>query len=167
MIKEKTKCGLVCFISFLFIPVCASANMVWPSLYIAEGMRSWYVILIGIAAEIIFVKYFLKQSYLKSALIAFVMNLTSTALGIVALPLSGIIGEILMIPFGAGTFHPTHWLMSYVFAVLSNVLIEGLTVKIIFMHGFKKMFWWLFVANALSVIVCILFHGIAMQNISI
>lgn len=167
MINEKTKYGLVCLVSFLLMPVCASANMVWPSLYIAEGMRSWYVILIGIIAEIIFVKYFLKHSYLKSVSIAFVMNLISTILGVVAIPLSGFIGEILMIPFDTGTFHPTHWLMSYIFAVFSNVLIEGFTVKIIFKHSFKKMFWWLFVANAISVIVCILFHGIAMQNINI
>lgn len=167
MINEKIKCSLVCLISFLLMPICASANLVWPSLYIAEGMRSWHVILIGFVAEIIFVKCFLKQSHLKSVLIAFVMNLTSTVLGIVAIPLSGVIGEILMIPFGTGTFHPTHWLISYVFAVLSNVLIEGFTVKIIFKHSIKKMFWWLFVANALSVIVCILFHGIVMQNINL
>ena len=99
MINEKIKYGLICLISFLFIPICASANMVWPSLYIAAGMRSWYVILIGLVAEIIFVKCFLKQSYLKSVLIAFVMNLVSTVLGVVAIPLSGVIGEILMIPF--------------------------------------------------------------------
>lgn len=167
MINEKTKYGLVCLVSFLLMPVCASANMVWPSLYISEGMRSWYVILIGFVTEIIFVKCFLKQSYLKSVLIAFVMNLTSAILGVVAIPLSGFIGEILMIPFGTGTFHPTHWLMSYVFAVFSNVLIEGITIKIIFKHSFKKMLWWLFVANAISVIVCILFHGIMMQNINI
>lgn len=167
MINEKTKYGLIYLVSFLLMPICASANMVWPSLYIAEGMRSWYVILIGLAAEIIFVKYFLKQSYLKSVLIAFVMNLVSTVLGVAVIPLSGFIGEILMIPFGTGTFHPTHWLMSYVFAVLSNVLIEGLTAKFIFKHKFKKMFWWLCVANAISVIICILFHGITMQNINI
>ncbi|MBR7163831.1 MAG: hypothetical protein IKD21_02535 [Clostridia bacterium] len=167
MFHEKTKYSLVCLIFFLLMPVCVSANMVWPSLYIAEGMRSWYVILIGLVIEIIFVKGFLKQSYLKSVLIAFVMNLASTVLGIIAIPLSGFIGEILMIPFDTGTFHPTHWLMSYIFAILSNVLIEGFTVKFIFKHNFKKMFWWLFVANAISVIVCILFHGIVMQNINI
>ncbi len=162
MLNEKTKYGLVCLISFLLMPFYVSANLVWPSLYIAEGMRSWYVILIGLVIEIIFVIYFLKHSYIKSALIAFVMNLVSTVLGIVAIPLSGIIGEFLMIPFGTGTFHPTHWFMSYIFAVLSNVLIEGLTIKVVFKHNFKKMFWWLFVANAISVVVCILFHGISM-----
>ena len=139
MINEKTKFGLICLISFLLMPVCAGANMVWPSLYIAEGMRSWYVISVGLVFEIIFVKGFLKQTYLKSVLIAFVMNLVSTVLGVVAIPLSGFIGEILMIPFDTGTFHPSHWLVSYVFAVLSNVLIEGLTVKFIFKHKFRKM----------------------------
>ncbi len=167
MNTEKFKYNLVCLISFLLMPICVSANIVWPSLYIAEGMRSWYVILIGLVIEIVFVKYLLKETYLKSALIAFVMNLVSTILGVVAIPLSGFIGEILMIPFGTGTFHPTHWLMSYVFVILSNVLIEGLTVKFIFKHKLKKMFWWLCVANAISVIICILFHGIAMQNMNI
>ena len=95
------------------------------------------------------------------------MNLVSTVLGVVAIPLSGIIGELLMFPFGTGTFHPTHWLMSYVLAILSNVLIEGLTIKFIFKQEFKKIFWWLLIANAISVIICILFHGIAMQNINI
>jgi len=165
MNREKLRYCLACFISFILMPVYASANMVWPSLYIAEGMRSWYVILIGLLIEIIFVKFFLKESYLKSVLIAFIMNLASTVLGVVVIPLNEFIGEVLMIPFGTGTFHPTHWLMSYVFAILSNVLIEGLTVKFIFKHKFMKMFWWLCVANAISVIICILFHGIEMQNI--
>lgn len=167
MFNEKTRYGLVCLISFLLMPVCSSANMVWPSLYIAVGMRSWYVILTGLLIEVIFVKCFLKQSFLKSVLIAFIMNLASTVLGVVAIPLSGFIGEILMIPFDTGTFHPTHWLMSYIFAILSNVLIEGFAVKFVFKYNFKKMFWWLCVANAISVIACILFHGISMQNINI
>ena len=167
MFTKKTKYGLVCFILFLLIPVGVSANMVWPSLYIAEGMRSWYVILIGLFIEIIFVKFFLKESYLKSVLIAFVMNLASTALGVVAIPLSGFVGELIMIPFGTGTFHLTHWLMGYVFAILSNVLIEGFTIKFVFKYQFKKMFWWLCLANAISVIICILFHGMEMQNINL
>lgn len=167
MDREKMRYSLVCLLSFLLIPVCASANIVWPSLYIAEGMRSWYVILIGIVIEKVFIKYCIKETYLKSALIAFIMNLASTVLGVVVIPLSGFIGEVLMIPFGTGTFHLTHWLMSYAFAILSNVLIEGLTVKYIFKHEFRKMFWWLCVANAISVIICILFHGIEMHNINI
>ena len=167
MDKNKIKYSFVCIALFLLMPVYASASMVWPSVYIAEGMRSWNVILIGLVIEVIFVKIFLKESYLKSVLIAFVMNLASTVLGAVAIPLTGFIGEFLMIPFGTGTFHPTHWLLSYIFAVLSNVVIEGLTIKYIFRHNFKKIFWWLCVANAISVIVCILFNGTTMQNLNI
>lgn len=167
MKNKKLKYALVCIISLILMPVTASANMVWPSLYIATGMRSWYVILAGLLIEIIFVKFLLKETWLKSSLISFIMNLVSTVVGVVLIPLSGILGEVILIPFGTGTFHPTHWMVSYVLAILSNVLIEGLTVKLIFKHSFKKMFWWLFLANAMSVIICILFNGIAMQNISI
>lgn len=166
MKNKKAKYSLVCLLSVLLMPVSASANMVWPSLYIAEGMRSWRVILTGLLIEVVFVRCFLKESYLKSLLISFVMNLASCMIGVVIIPLSGFIGEIIMIPFGTGTFHPTHWLMSYMLAVLSNVLIEGVTIKNVFKHRFKRMFWWLCVANAISVIICILFHGITMQNIN-
>lgn len=144
MKTEKINYGFFLLISLLLMPIYVSANMVWPSLYIAEGMRSWYVILIGLAIEVVFVKWFLKEPFYKSVLIAFIMNLVSTVLGVFVIPLSGLIGEILMIPFRTGTFDPTHWLISYVFAVISNALIEGLTVKIIFKYQFKKMFWWLF-----------------------
>lgn len=167
MRSEKGKCGLFCLLCFLFMPVLVSANMVWPSLYIAQGLRSWYVILLGLAIEGIFVKCFLKQGYLKSGLIAFVMNVVSTVLGIAVIPISGFVGEILMIPFGTATFHLSHWVMSYLFAILSNVLLEGLTVKIIFKHPFKQMFWWLCLANSISILICILFHGFEMQNIMI
>ena len=48
MNREKLRYSLACLVSFVLMPVYASANMVWPILYIAEGMRSWYVILIGL-----------------------------------------------------------------------------------------------------------------------
>jgi len=165
MKTEKIKYGIVFLLSLILMPVCVSANIVWPSLYILEGMLSWYVILLGFVVEIIFVKYFLKETYLKSVLIAFIMNLISTVLGLILIPLSGLVGEILLIPFGTGTFHFTHWLLSYILAILINVVIEGLTVKFIFKNKFKKLFWWLFMANAVSIIICILFHGITMQNL--
>ncbi len=165
MNREKARYGLFCLIALLLMPISVTANIVWPSLYIAEGMRSWYVILIGLLIEIVFVKHFLKQRYLKAVFIAFLMNLVSTILGVIAIPLSGLIGEILLIPFGTGTFHSTHWLLSYIFAILSNVFLEGFVVKLVFKFEFQKMFWWLCVANAMSIIICILFHGILMQNI--
>ncbi len=164
MDTEKLKYSLFCLVSLILMPFSVHANMVWPSLYIAEGLRSWYVILIGLIIEFVFVKCFLKESCLKSVLIAFVMNLVSTVLGIVLIPLSGFMGEFLMIPFDTATFHLSHWIFSYVLAMLSNVLVEGLCVKIIFKYKFSKMFWWLCAANAITIIICILFHGLTMSG---
>jgi hypothetical protein len=147
------------------MPISASANIVWPSLYIAEGMRSWYIILIGLVIESVFVRFYLKETYLKSTLIAFVMNLISTIVGIILIPLSGFIAVILMAPFEMATFDSIIWVVSYVFAIASNVLVEGLSVKFLFKQKFRSMFWWLFVANAISVLICILFNGTEMQNI--
>ena len=167
MNKEKTKYSFILLISLLLIPVSVSANVVWPSVYIAEGMRSFYVILAGLVIETVFVKLFLKESLLKSVLIAFIMNLISSVVGFIVIPASGLIGEILLIPFDKGTFHISHWIMSYILAILSNVLIEGLSIKYIYKCSFKKMFWWLCVANAISIVICILFHGFLMQNVNI
>ena len=165
MNNQKTRYGLVCFIMLILMPVLTSANMVWPSVYIAEGLRSWYVILMGLMIETAFVKCFLRQTVIKSFLITFVMNLASTVIGVVLVPASGFFGEILMIPFDTPTFHLSHWILSYILAILSNVIIEGLTVKYIFKFSLRKMFWWLFAANAISIIICILFHGFTMGNI--
>lgn len=167
MKNEKMRYGLICMLLLLLMPVSASANIVWPSLYIAAGLRSWYVVLMGLVIEIVFVKCFLKETYTKSVLIAFIMNLVSTVIGAVAIPVSGFLGELIMIPFGKGTFHLTHWIMSYILAILSNVLVEGIAIKIIFKKEFKKIFLWLCIANAISIVICILFHGVTMQNVNI
>ena len=148
-----------------FLPVTACANMVWPSLYIAEGMRSWFVILAGLILEIVFVKLFLKQTILKSAYIAFVMNLISTIVGIFLIPFGGFVGEFMLAPFGGGTFALSHWIAAYILAVVTNTLVEGLVVNTFFRFSFKNMFLWLLSANTLSVIICILFHGLFMENI--
>ena len=149
----------------LLFPVTACANMVWPSLYIADGMRSWFVILAGLILEIAFVKLFLKQNILKSSFIAFVMNLISALVGIVLIPLSGFVGEFLLIPFGGGTFQLSHWIVAYILAVLMNTLVEGLVVNTFFRFGFKNMFLWLFTANAFSVVFCILSYGFFMEKL--
>lgn len=155
--KEKSKFLPVLAIFLLLSPVSASANMVWPSLYIEEGMLAWYVIVAGIVIEFLFTKIFAKQTWVKSAIISVVMNAVSTIAGLIMIPLSGIVAEIIMIPFGGGTFQPSHWVAAYIMAVLCNVFIEGLTVKLIFKLNFKKSFLWLLAANALSVGIALCF----------
>lgn len=165
MKNPKYQVPIVLMAVILLFPITACANMVWPSLYIAEGMRSWFVILAGLILEIVFVNLFLKQTILKSSFIALVMNLISTIVGIFLIPFGGFVGEFLLAPFGGGTFALSHWIAAYFLAVITNTLIEGLVVNTFFRFSFKNMFLWLFSANTLSVIICILFHGLFMENI--
>jgi hypothetical protein len=88
------------------------------------------------------------------------MNIISTVVGIIAIPLTGILGEIIFIPinkiFNIGTFHISHWILAFIFAVLCNTVIEGLSLKLIFKKVFTKLFLWLFCANIISVLLCVL-----------
>jgi len=154
----------------IIMPLTVSANMVWPSLYISKGLRSsWQVILGGLIIEFIFIKLFTKNGYTKSALMALLMNIVSTLVGIIAVPITGFLGEfVLYILFSSeGTFSTSHWYFAYITAILCNVLFEGLTLKLIFKEKFRKIFWWLFVANAISIIICIFVFGIYMDGIDI
>ncbi len=153
--RERIRFFIAWLLMLLCVPVTARADMVWPSLYIAKGMMSIYIIITGFVVEVIFIKLFLKQGWFKSVIISAVMNAVSTAAGIVLIPVSGILTEfILLASYSFGFFH---WLLDYIFVILLNTLIEGLIVKFVFRFSFKKIFWWLLAANAISVVLCSIF----------
>lgn len=139
----------------LAVPFAASANMVWPSLYIVGQYYSWYVILAGLLIETIAAHIFLKTSWIKSFGIMLATNAISALAGLLLIPLSGIFVEFLTMPFGGGTFQLSHWILDYLCVMLANTCIEGLALKLIFKYPFKTNFWWLFGANAISVIICV------------
>ena len=92
------------------------------------------------------------------------MNAVSTILGIILIPLSGILWEIfpgmIIYPlFHLGTFNPITWAATFVLAALTNALVESLVIR----YGFKiqvskKRFWILAAANLVSV-------GLAMASL--
>jgi hypothetical protein len=88
------------------------------------------------------------------------MNVISTLVGIIAIPLTGILGEIIFFRideiFKIGSFHISHWILDFILTVLCNTIIEGLSLKLIFKKTFKKIFLWLFCANIISVLICAL-----------
>jgi len=144
----------------------AQADIVWPSLYITKGMLSLRVIALGLIIELLFVKYFTKINWKKSFIITTLMNLITTLAGIILIPLSGLGSEFIFDfvfhaydKFGIGTFHWSHWLASYLLVILINTFIEGLFIKLTLKLKFKQIFWWLLIANAISVILCFLFYG--------
>lgn len=48
---------------FLSVPLAASANVVWPSLYILSQVYCWYIIVLGLVVEFFAVKFFGKASW--------------------------------------------------------------------------------------------------------
>ena len=130
--------------------------MVWPSLYILSQVYCWYVIALGLVVEYFAVKFFGKVTWGKSAIIVALMNAISALVGWVLIPISSIFTEFLLLPFGQGTFLLSHWIVDYVFVAFVNTCIEGLSMKWIFKYKFKRIFWWLFAANAISVALSVL-----------
>ena len=151
---------VVITVLFLLVPLVACANMVWPSLYIIEQYYSWYVILAGLCIEIIAAHMILKTTWMKSAHIMFVVNALSAIIGLFLIPVSGLVVEILTIPFGNGTFHLSHWILDYICVVLVNTIVEGEALKLIYKYSFKSNFLWLFCANLLSVVLCLIFMAL-------
>ena len=150
---------LLLFLFLLSSP--AFADVVWPSMYICVGMASIKVIILGLIVELFFVKFFSKADWIKSAITTVVMNIASCLLGYIPILLSGLLAEVML--FGFNTFHWTHWLLSYLFAIAINTLLEGLIIKFILKLKFTDVISWLFVANVISVLLCVIFFGLRLD----
>lgn len=138
----------------LILPFIVYANLIWPSIYIVQMYYTWYVIGIGLLIEFFAAKYYLKYSWKKTAGMVVLMNAISAILGLILIPLTGILCEILLLPFKTGTFDLLHWILDFVFAVFANACVENLSLTLIFKTSFKSNFWWILGANAVSVAVC-------------
>ena len=158
---------LILYCVFLILTILpANANVIWPSLYIAKGMLSFKVIIAGLIIELLFVKYFTKIVWKKALIIATLMNLVTAVLGIALIPLSGLASEFVFDfvfhaydKFGIGTFHWSHWLVSYILVVFINTFIESLFINLTLKFKIKKIFWWMLIANGISVLLCFLLFG--------
>ena len=149
---------------FTALPACA--DIVWPSLYITKGMLSLKVILIGLIIELLFVKYCTGIDWKKASLTAIIMNLISSGLGVILIPLSGLGSELVFDlafhaydKFGIGTFHWSHWLSAYLLVIFINTLIESFYIKLALKFKLSKVLWWMMIANGISVFLCFLFYG--------
>ena len=158
------KCTLLLLFAFL-LNSTAHADIVWPSLYIAEGMASLPVILAGLVVEIFFVKYCTKIKWLKAIAVAFLMNLVTSVIGLYTNALSGFILDLILY-YGIGyhsrfwpfpEFGLDHWILHYTAIIFTNTLIEGGVVRLTLKLKLKNTFWWLFLANTISVMLCAIY----------
>jgi hypothetical protein len=133
------------------------ANLVWPALYLTSRMFAVWPIAAGLLVEYFFVRYATNLRGARCLAADIAMNLASAALGLLLIPLSGIIWELLagitIHPlFNVGTFNPATWGATVLLAAGVNALVEGWALQ----NGFKQKlgkqgFRLLFAANLVSV----------------
>ena len=143
----------------LFLATPVYADVVWPALYLVVRMVSWWAILLGLIIEYLFVRKLTGFSIRKSVIVDLSMNTASTLLGMILIPVTGIAwefspGMIIYRMFNIGTFDPGTWIATLFFAAFINAFIENFIVWKFFkcQLGWRG-FWWLSLANGLSVAV--------------
>lgn len=156
MLVERYKYFAVALL-LLVTSSAATADVVWPALYLETRLFSWWAIGVGLVAEYLFVRWLFRLSIQRSAIATLAANGVSAIAGILLIPLAGVIwelfpGSIYMRVLHWGTFNPITWAATFVLACLINTFIEAT----VYIRGCKLLvrrreFWWLFVANAVSV----------------
>ena len=137
--------------------MCLLADVVWPSLYLSDRLFVWWIIGAGLIVEFYCIHRLTQASAQKSGLMTIAVNAISSAVGIIGIPVSGLVWELIamftiMPLFKWGTFNPITWLVSCGLAALLNALIETASLRLIFKVPWtKKVFWWLALANLVSV----------------
>lgn len=133
------------------------ANFVWPALFLGERILTWWAIGLGLPIEYLAIRLITKFHPKKAIIITLLMNLASSLLGIVLIPLAGIIWEIfpgilLFKFFNMGTFNPLTWIANLFLAGLVNTGIEGQVVRHFSKIALKrKGYIFLFLANLITV----------------
>jgi hypothetical protein len=133
------------------------ADVVWPALFLAGRMLAWWAIGLGLLVELFFVRFLTGFGWLKSAVVDIAMNAASALLGLFLIPLAGIAWEAtagiaLYKLFNIGTFNPGTWAATFSFATFINAALEASVLRYGFkQRPFKRLFWWLAFANAISV----------------
>jgi hypothetical protein len=135
------------------------ADIVWPALFLGSRLSAWWVIGLGLIVELFFVRWLTTLNWSKSFVADVSMNAASALLGGVLIALVGLgweffPGTFIHEIFQVGTFNPGTWAATFLFAVFINAGLETLVLRFVFKQkAGKRIFWWLCVANSLSVAV--------------
>jgi hypothetical protein len=120
-----------------FVPAVASANVVWPALTVSEGVNAWWVIAAAVVVEWFAIKWLFKLSFWRTSLVDVSANAASALLGVVLIPLSGLIyelfpGSVINWAFSWGTFNPVAWVATFILAAAVNLVVELLVMRKVF-----------------------------------
>jgi hypothetical protein len=121
-------------------------DVVWPALVLEQRLLSAIPITAGLIVECLVLRFCFQLTWKRAITIDLAMNLVSTLVGMLLIPLIGLSAFIFdFVRFG-------EWICTFLIAVLLTTGIEASVVS----WGFKvpvdnKRFWWLLVGNAISV----------------
>jgi len=129
---------LILVLSVLLFPAVAHANMVWPSLLIMERLYGWGIILVGLVIEIPVIRYITQSTLSRAVKNTVAINTGSAILGIVVIPLSGIVYALLGALLRMGTFHPVSIVLEMLFNALVTAAVELAILKAIYSLYLKE-----------------------------
>lgn len=152
------------------VPATAHADMVWPALLLEFRLLSLPVIALGLLVEAAVLRSGFGMRWSRAVFAACVVNAASTALGVVLVPLAGLVWEIFagfvvysLLPLG--TFNPFGWIATFLVAVAVTTGLEVVCLKQAFGVPPTRRTWKLWaLANAAS--VGLAFAGLLLEPFS-
>lgn len=129
-----------------------SLNMVWPAIYVYDEIwRFWFLVFITIVIETFTIMAMLKHSLQKSIIASIVGNLVSGFIGTFVMMWAMIFWHLIADNFVPhATFDIINWVATYILMCLGSVLIETITIKLIFKETLKRLFIPLLIGNLLT-----------------
>ncbi len=133
------------------------ADVVWPALLVEQRLLGVLPIAVGLIAEWLAL-YFggFGLSWKKAVIVDLVMNTVSSVVGIVLIPILGLIWEfvpglVIQRMLHVGTFNPLTWIGTFLFSVGASTVIEAAVVRWLFRIPLgRRRFWILCAANCAS-----------------
>jgi len=124
---------------FVLWTLPANADVIWPALIFEARLLSLPAILAGLAVEWVIYYFGMRLSWKETTVIDVAANGVSTLVGVLAIPIAGIVlelfpGIIFDKLFQTGTFATINWIFTYVVAVLITAYVELFVINRLFKH---------------------------------
>jgi hypothetical protein len=145
-------------LTVLAVAFAARADVVWPALFMEMRLLSVWVVVLGLAIEPV-IRYLTRRPWWTSLGITVAINAISTLVGVLLIPLAGIVWEVgpgllMYRALGVGTFNPVTWTATVVLAALISASVEALALRWPFRHRIgRRGFGVLTLANLASTVV--------------
>jgi hypothetical protein len=129
-------------------------DMVWPAIYVSEKLTHFWFLVIGtVVIEMIVVKYYFNYSFLKSFVMSLIGNMVSGFIGTFVMMWAMLFWHLLADRFVPhATFDIINWVATYVLMCFGSVLIETITLSLIYKIKIKRLFMPMLIGNLLTYI---------------